>query len=74
MVAKSWGRAISGPVLGVCGLGLLAVQQIMHDPKDADFVRDIGWVVLGIAGLMVIVAQFDVWREEHLKRFEAFRG
>jgi hypothetical protein len=71
MAAESWGRAISGPVLGVAGLGLLAAQQTITDPKAASVLRLCGWGVLVIAGLMIFVAQYEVWKQEYEARAKA---
>jgi hypothetical protein len=69
MVAKSWGRAVSGPVLGVVGLILLAIQQTIHEASLAEkAVRWSAWITLGTAALMIMVSQYEVWKEEHESR------
>ena len=71
MVAKSWGRAISGPILALAGLALLLAQQTVDGPKAADILRTLGWGVLGTAVLMIFVAQYEVWKHEHAARVKA---
>jgi hypothetical protein len=71
MVSKSWGRAISGPVLAFVGLVLLVCQLTVHDSMTAELVLKIGsWITLGIAALMIYVAQYEVWKAEHELRIE----
>jgi hypothetical protein len=65
MVAKSWGRAVSGPVLAGVGLILSAVQiKITDNQLAANVLRYCLWSTLAIAGLMIFVAQYEVWRDE----------
>ena len=65
MVAKSWGRAVSGPVLAVMGLILSAVQiKITDNQLAANVLKYCSWSTLAIAGLMIFVAQYEVWRDE----------
>ena len=65
MVSKSWGRAISGPVLAVVGLVLIGIQQTVTDAPTASLALKIGgWSTLGIAGFMIFVAQYEVWKLE----------
>src|SRR5262245_30931912 len=71
VVAKSWGRAISGPVLGIVGLILLAIQQTIHEASLAEkAVRWSAWVTLGTAALMIMVSQYEVWKEEYQSRIK----
>ena len=66
MVAKFWGRAISGPVLAVVGLVLLVAQLCITDSVlAANVLKWFGWSTLAISGLMIFVAQYEVWRDEH---------
>jgi hypothetical protein len=70
--AKSWGRAISGPVLGVVGIGLLGLQQAMKDaPTAALWLNRGGWITLATAGVMILVAQYEVWKEEYEAKLKA---
>lgn len=65
MVSKSWGRAISGPILAVVGLVLLLLQLTIHDSTQAELALKIGaWVTLGISALMIWVAQYEVWKQQ----------
>jgi hypothetical protein len=69
MASKSWGRAISGPVLVTVGLILLACQLSIRDSRIAELVLKVcSWSSLSIAGLMVFIAQYEVWKEEHAAR------
>jgi hypothetical protein len=64
-VAKSWGRAISGPVLALLGLVLLICQATITDSQMATAVfKYLSWTTLGAAGLMIFVAQYEVWKQE----------
>jgi hypothetical protein len=71
LVLKSWGRAISGPVLAIAGLVLLLAQQTVDGPQAANTLKMLGWGVLGTAALMVVVAQYQVWKSEREARIEA---
>ena len=67
MVSKSWGRAISGPVLAIVGLILLICQLTITDSKTASGVlKYLSWGTLGIAALMVFVAQYETWKAEYV--------
>jgi len=64
MVARSWGRAISGPILALIGLALLAIQQtVANAPTLAKIAKYGSWTTLAIAVLLVLVAQYEVWRD-----------
>jgi hypothetical protein len=72
MVSKSWGRAISGPVLAVVGLGLLILQQMTTNNETATIALKCGaWLTLGIAAVMILVSQYKVWKEDHIARLNA---
>jgi len=69
MAAKSWGRAVSGPILAVVGLFLLVLQQTIK--KEADVAQALkygAWATLGIAVFMIFVAQYEVWKHEREER------
>lgn len=69
VVAKSWGRAISGPVLAVVGLILMVAQLGVTDSRLAANVLKYGsWSTLAVAGFMIFVAQYEVWRDERSAR------
>jgi len=69
MVAKSWGRAISGPILAVVGLILLVLQLSMSNTTQAALALKVGaGVTLAIAAVLVFVAHYEVWRTEREKR------
>ena len=66
MVVKSWGRAISGPVLAVVGLILLVAHLSITDSQLAtNVLKYCSWATLTIAGLMIFIAQYEAWRDEH---------
>jgi hypothetical protein len=72
MVVKSWGKSISGPVIGGIGLILIAVQLgVEGAPRISAILRWGEWTTLYVAGLFVLVAQYDVWREEQEGRAKA---
>jgi len=72
MVAKSWGRAISGPILAGVGLILLILQQMITNSETATCAPKCGaWITLSIAAVMIFVSQYDVWKEEHAARLVA---
>lgn len=65
MVSKSWGRAISGPALAVVGLVLLVMQLVITDAPTASKVLRWGsWFTLGLAAVMIFVAQYDAWKQQ----------
>jgi hypothetical protein len=72
MVSKSWGKAISGPVLAVISLVLLFLQQTVRNETTAARLLKWGaWLTLGMAFVLVLVAQYKVWKEEHEGRCKA---
>jgi len=71
IVSGSWGRAISGPILVIIGLILLICQMAIKDGRAATAVFGyLSWATLTAAGLMVFVAQYEAWRQEHNAREE----
>lgn len=67
--SKSWGRAISGPVFAVAAivLAILAAYFSGNASMGVKIVRWSAWVLGGLAILMLFVAQYNVWREDHSK-------
>jgi hypothetical protein len=64
-----WGKAISGPVLAVIGLGLLGAQQTITDSVAATrTLKWGGWLTLGTACALVLVAQYETWKQEREAR------
>jgi hypothetical protein len=71
-ISKLWGRAISGPVLAVVGLGLLIAQQTIANNVTANRVLKMGgWLTLGTAAILVLIAQYEVWKQEREARIQA---
>src|ERR1035441_1463092 len=71
-ISKFWGRAISGPVLAVVGLGLLIAQQTIANSVTANRVLKMGgWLTLGTAAILVLIAQYEVWKQEREARIQA---
>lgn len=65
LVTKAWGRAISGPVLVVVSLLLLIAQLSIKDNTLAVAVlKYSSWATLAVAGAMIFVAQYRVWKED----------
>ena len=72
MVSKSWGKAISGPVLAVAGLVLLVMQSVITDAPTATKVLKCGsWLTLGLAAIMIFVAQYDAWADQRQAKIGA---
>jgi hypothetical protein len=68
VVGKAWLRAISGPVLALFSLILLVMQLAI---KDVPILRHSSWATLALAGFMVFVAQYDLWKEQYEARVKA---
>ena len=72
MVVKSWGKAISGPVLVVLSLLFTALQLGTEgDDRAAMALKAAAWGTLIAAGIMVFTAQYEVWKEEYQQRASA---
>ncbi len=67
-VLRSWGSAIAGPSLAFLGIVLVVLQQTLPAFASAGWAA---WLTIGLAGLLVFVAQYGVWKHEYEWRVKA---
>lgn len=69
LVSKLWGKEISGPVLVLIGLALLAAEQLVTDQQTAAVVlKASAALTLSAAIVLFFSAQYKAWRDEHEAR------
>lgn len=73
MVIKSWGHAISGPILAFAAIVLAILAAVFAQDTGAAIAiaRITAWILGSLAVVMIFVAQFDAWREVSEKLQEA---
>ncbi len=67
--AKLWGKRISGPILAFVALVFLLLTYIYGDSPErtAEIFKYSAITTGGMAVLFIFFAQYDAWREEHIK-------
>lgn len=65
-VMKLWGGHISGPVLALAALvlGILSAIYANEPSVGITIVRTSAWVTGSLAGVLILVAQYDTWSQE----------
>jgi hypothetical protein len=69
MVARLWGRQISGPILALVAIiaAFVNARYATDATATATVAKYIAWITGGISAFLLFVAQYEAWSEERNK-------